>query len=188
VNRSIEFTTEILFRHWKGLSLFTGLVGTAAVIFAKDISSWSAFQTGLLILSVFVLSFLVKVISQSHRYYLNFMRPIKVLKGVPGGAVHNNARIVVLEPAEFVEVGTILMMFSNSSGAEEFVCLLRVFSKDSRKQMQAFQWIPQESVHDIAGYFSTDANMSRLYATPLITNETFETCERISTQGGGRGP
>ncbi len=166
-----NFIIEILFKYWNivdGIIFFILTLILYLFPFTNDFT-----YRLILIACALFLIFVLKVIRQSYKYYLNFLSPIKVKRQVKGDGLYGGLLLIVLDNPGHLRDGIFLTLFSKSSGANQPICILRIIKAIKNEDLIAEQFAPAANTVSIQKYFNEDSRLSSLYAVPLINHEEF---------------
>jgi len=173
MNNTVNFIIAVIFKGWKALDAFISIVLSVIVLFLPPECSleYKIFFIVIILISAFIL----KILRQSYTYYLEFLRPIKVIKKVEGDGLYKGVSVIVLENPGYLRDNTLLTLFSKSSGAKQPVCILRVIESIGCDFLITIQLSPTEKEYKIDKYFNEDSRLKSLYALPLINyNELYK--------------
>lgn len=174
--RILEYIIKILFKDWKAFEGISGILVSATAFLIPDIKSPDKIE--ILIIGATVI-FFVKVVKQFYKYFMNFYHPIKVVRKVQGDGGYSGIEIIVLHNQENVDIGMLLTLFCNSSGAEQPVCILEVLSCENGKEIIAKQVIPMTDKYSIDKYFEEDSRKKSLYAKTIVNSNIINSFQKI---------
>lgn len=165
--RILEYIIKILFEDWKAFEGIAGIAVSGTAFLIPDISVISKFTV---LLIGFLVIFILKLLKQFFKFFMNFHHPIKVVRKVQGDGLNLGMDLIVLEYQENLNVGLLMTLFCNSSGAEQPVCILEVISCESGEDITAKQIIPSPDIYPIDKYFEEESRRKSLYARTLINH------------------
>jgi hypothetical protein len=171
-----EYIIKILFQDWKALEGI-GSILVSCIAFLPS-SELPTSKITVLIFG-FGLIFILKIIKQFYKFYMNFHYPIKVLRKVQGDGGNLGYDIIVMENQENINVGLLVTLFCNSSGAEQPVCILEILSCDKGHDITAKQIIPSPDIYSINKYFEEESRRKSLYARTLISQNNINLFQKI---------
>jgi len=172
--RKISTFLKIVFlTDWHAFHVFISfLLPIIVFLFPSDVLQKLSLKWKImLMIFLATFGFILKILKQFYKYYLSYLSPIKVIRKVQGDGMYTGSSIIVLENPGYLRDNTMLTLISESSGACQPICILKIIKSQRDEDMLAIQIIPSEDKYPIDKYFDEESRRKSLYALPLLNME-----------------